>query len=235
MSISISEKKIKSKIKTGERVAVIENIKYPFFESEKHKILCKRMNDFYSSVAEKYSYHARNKLVKKIKNTKGISSDPCRVCMNYTVALCDDGIVSIVLDITFSRGKKFKTRRFSQMWSTKNNDILPLCEVLKTDRESKRKIYSLVVSAAKENAENPAFGYFENYLKALSRNFDIRNCFIVPKGICFFINAGILAPVKYGACNFILTYGSLDGMLFREHDKKNDENTVQNTDIVNNI
>lgn len=235
MSISVIEKKIKSKIRVGERVAVIENIKYPYFESEKHTKLCKKMNEFYSSVAEKYSYHARGKLLKKAKNIKGTSSGPYHVGMNYTIALCDDRILSIVLDVTFSHGKNIRTRRFSQMWSTQNADILPLCEVIKSDRATKKKILSLVTACAKENAENPAFGYFENYLAGMSRSFDTRNCFIVPKGICFFINAGILAPLKYGACNFVMTYGKLKGMLCDEFEKKNVENAIQNADIVNNI
>ena len=191
------------------------------------------MNDFYSSVAEKYSYHARVKLTKKI--AKSSVSAPCHVGMNYTVALCDDRVVSIVLDVTFSRGKKLRTRRFSQMWSVQNGDILPVCEILKTDKETKKKTYSLITACAKENAENPAFGYYENYLIALSRNFDIRNCFAVPKGICFFINAGILAPLKYGVGNFVMTYSKLEGMLCGEFEKKNDENALQKADIVNNI
>ena len=235
MSISVSEKKIKSKIKLGERIAVIENIKYPCFESRKYEKLCKKMNDFYSSVAEKYSHHARNKLPRKMKAFTGTRSCPALVGMSYTLALCDDRIISVVLDITFSRGENVKTRRFSQMWSTQSGDILPVCEVVKTDRETKKKIYSLVANEAKENAENPSFGYFDNYLSGLSRSFDIRNCFAVPKGICFFINAGILSPLKYGCGSFVMTYGKLKGLLGKEFETKNDENTLQNTNIVNNI
>ena len=235
MSISVAEKKIKSKIKLGESVAVTENIKYPCFESQKHMELCKKMNDFYSSVAEKYSFHARSKLPKKIKMSKGAQFCPAHVGMNYTVALCDDNIISIVLDLTFTQGETFRTRRFSQMWSTQSQDVLPVSGLLKNDRETKKKIYSLVVSAAKENAENPAFGYFENYLSQLSRNFDIKSCFAVPKGICFFINAGILAPKKYGASNFVMTYGKLKGLLCGKFEEKYVENTLQNADIVNNI
>ena len=44
MPVTVSEKKIKSKIKQGDRVAVIENIKYPFFEDTENEKLCKKMN-----------------------------------------------------------------------------------------------------------------------------------------------------------------------------------------------
>jgi hypothetical protein len=213
MSLTITEKKIKSKVKLGERVAVVENIKYPQFESAKHGKLCKKMNGFYLSVAEKYSSHARNKLPKKLKLKLLTCRLPVVLSMNYTVALCQDDVVSIVLDLTFSEGKSIKTRRFSQMWSIENKDILPLSDVIKLDRTAKRKVYSIICSAAGENADNPAFGYFPDYLERLSRHFDVHNCFAVPKGLCFYINAGILAPIKYGTSNFILSYDKLSEVL----------------------
>lgn len=217
MSISVTEKKIKSKIKLGERVAVVENIKYPCFESEKHNKLCKKMNDFYLSVAEKYSYHARNKLPRKLKLKLLTCRLPVALSMNYTVALCDDNIVSIVLDLAFCEGKSIKTRRFSQMWSIQQGDILPLSDIIKLDRQSKRKIYSIIASYASENAENPAFGYFPDYLERMSKYFDIHNCFAVPKGLCFYFNAGILSPLKYGAACFIIPNDKLCGVMTGEH------------------
>ena len=47
MSVTVTEKSIKNKVKIGEKIAVVENIKYPYFESERYTILCKRMNEFY--------------------------------------------------------------------------------------------------------------------------------------------------------------------------------------------
>jgi hypothetical protein len=213
MSVTITEKKIKSKIRLGERVAIIENIKYPQFEGDKDSKLCKRMNAFYTFVAEKYSSHARNKLPQRIKLQKCFKKLPFTLSMNYTAVFCREKIISIVLDLAFSEGKKVKTRRFSQMWSIENEDIIPVYDVLAADRGSEKKLYSLVADAAKENFENPAFGYYEDSLTKLRKNFDVRNCFAVPEGICFFVNAGILSPVKYGSANFVLPYDELEGIL----------------------
>ncbi len=235
MSINVSEKKLKSKVKIGEQVAVIENIKYPHFESQKHTKLCKKMNDFYSSVAEKYSGYAHGTLVKKIKLNRVRCKLPMSVSMNYTIALNDEKFLSVVLDLVFSTGKEFKTRRFSQMWSAEKGDILSLSELLNTDRRSRKKIYSLILSSAKENAENPAFGYFGDYLVRLNKNFDVRNCFAVPNGICFFINSGILSPKKYGVNGFVVPYGKLDGIIKGDFLPKTDEKEAQNADIVNNV
>lgn len=235
VSVNISEKKIKSKVKTGERVAVVENIKYPYFESEKHKKLCSKMNEFYSSVAEKYSFHARNKLPKKIKLSRLTCKLPMTVSMNYTIALCSEKAVSVVLDIAFAEGKTFRTRRFSQVWGIEKKDILRIGEIINIDRQSTKKIYSYISAVAKENSENPAFGYFDDYAKRLSRSFERENCFLVPNGLCFFINAGVLSPLKYGANSFVLPFSKLDGIIKGDFLTKNDKTSAQNTDIVNNV
>ena len=211
MPVIVSEKGIKSKIKLGERVAVVENIKYPYFESEKHKKLCGRMNDFYSSVAEKYSFHARNRLPKRIKLARVTCKLPMVLAMNYTVALCNEDVVSVVLDLVFSQGKNMKMRRFSQLWSVKKCDMLAISDVLK--KGSAGKLYSYVLTSAKKNGESGTFGYFDDYPLKLGKSFDIKNCFAVPKGLCFFVNAGILSPVKYGASNFILPFESIKDLI----------------------
>lgn len=235
MSVTVTEKSIKNKVKIGEKIAVVENIKYPYFESEKYKILCKRMNEFYGSVAKKYSGYAEGKLLRRITRKQSDNTPTVAVGMKYTIALCNEKIISVVLDLTFSEGKDFRTRRFTQMWSCKQQDILRLSEVIKTDRTSRKKIFSLVVSAAKRNNRNPAFGYFEDYLVRLSKKFDVSNCFAVPKGMCFFVNAGILSPANHGADSFMLTAQELKDVLMCDFLPKEDENRRDDTDIVNNI
>ena len=235
MSISVTEKKIKSKIRLGERVAIIENIKYPQFEGEKDAALCKRMNAFYTSVAEKYSFHARNKLPKRIKLQKHFRKLPLTLSMSYTVVFCREKIISVVLDLAFTEGRNIKTRRFSQMWSIEKGDIIPLHDVVLQSRGAEKKLYSLILSAARENSENPAFGYYDDCLTKLRKNFDVRSCFAAPEGICFFINAGILSPVRYGSANFILPYDSLDGIVKSDFLPKKSENASQSGNIVNNV
>lgn len=238
MPINVTEKKIKSKIKLHDRVAVIENIRYPYFDCTddgKYKKLCDRMNDFYSSVAETYSVHARNKLPKKIKLNRRKCNLPMTLAMDYTIALCDEKIISVVLDLTYTEGKNVKKRRFSQMWSTRNASMLPVKEIIRTDKSARKTVYSAVSDMAKKNDETGAFGYFGDYLLSLAKSFDIRNCFAVPKGMCFYINAGILSPVKYGAASFVLSSGKLRNILKGDFLPKEDEKEAQNGNIVNNV
>ena len=235
MSFTITEKVIKSKIKWEDKTIIIENIKYPHFESETHKKLCKKMNEFYSSVAERYSHHAKNKLANKIKLNISHYKLPSTIRMNYTAVLFGENIISVVLDLSFIQGAKTKARRFSQMWSIKNGDIFPLSELIKTDRKSRKTIFSYLQKKAEENSKNPAFGYVADYASGLSRKFSMANCFIVPNGVCFFINAGILAPVKYGAGNFVIPFSDIKALLKADFMSENAENIQQTSDIVNNI
>lgn len=235
MSITVSEKKIKNKIMSGDRASVVLNIKYPFFESEKHSVLCKKMNKFYSDVAEKFSHNTSSRILRKIKLKGSSPRLPVSLSMRYTVALCNDKIVSIVLDLSLSDGAVTKTRRFSQMWSTQKKDIVFLRELLRTDRRSRKKIFSYVSSAARDNGKNPAFGYYDGFGKKLIKSFDISNCFAAPNGLCFFINAGILSPEKYGASSFVLPFDELSDVLKGDFLPINDKKEAQNADIVNNV
>lgn len=236
--MKITDKKIKSKIKIGEAFAVVENIKYPEFSCEnheKHEKLCSRMNAFYASVAEKYSNHARTELPKRIRRKKIACKLPMVLAMNYTIGLCDENVIGVVIDLTFSEGKNIKMRRFSQMWSVGKGNILSVGEIMKTDRESRKKIHSLILKIAKENGETGTFGYFGDYLPRLSKRLDIRNFFVVPNGLCFFVNAGVLSPVKYGASNFVLSFDSLADVLKDDFLPKMGKKEAQNGNIVNNV
>ena len=235
MFINISEKKIKSKINLREKVAVVEIIKYPYFESDTDKKLCDKMNSFYSSVAEKYSRFSHGKLIQKIKLKKGRIKLPVTLSMNYMVALCDENVVSIVLDLTFCEDKNVKTRRFSQMWSLKKKDIVSVAEILKNDRKSIKTIYSHILSIAENNADSTAFGYFDDYKKRLAKNFRIDCCFAVPNGLCFFVDAGILSPLKYGVNSFVVPYEALSEVIKWDFSEKSKQKINPNADIVNNV
>lgn len=235
MPITVTEKRIKNKIVTGETVAVVLDIKYPFFESERHGVLCKKMNKFYFDVAEKFSHNTSSRLLRKIKLKGNSQRLPVSLSMRYTVALCNEKIVSVVIDLALSDGTVTKTRRFSQMWSTQKKDIVFLRELLRTDRGSRKKIFSYVSSVARDNGKNPAFGYYDGFAKKLIKSFDISNCFAAPNGLCFFINAGILSPEKYGASSFVLPFDELSDVLKGDFLPINDKKEAQNADIVNNV
>lgn len=235
VSVTITEKVIKSKIKSGDKTIVVENIKYPYFESETHQKLCKKMNEFYSSVAEKYSNHVKNKLAGKIKRITSHAKLPAIVRMNYTAVLCCEKIISVVLDLSFLQGEKIKERRFSQMWSIKRGDVLPLSEILETNNKSRKTILSYMQKKAEENGRNSAFGYFSDYSSRLTKNFSISNGFVAPNGVCFFINAGVLSPVKYGACNFVIPFDEIKSIAKGDFLSKCAEKECQTSDIVNNI
>ena len=235
VSINISGKNIKSKIKLGERVAVVENIKYPYFESDTDKKLIEKMNSFYSSVAEKYSRFSHVKLIRKIKHKTDRIKLPVTLSMNYMTALCDENIVSIVLDLTFCEGKNVKTRRFSQRWSFEKKDIISISEILSSDRKSLKTIYSRILSIAEKNAENSACGDFDDYKRKLERNLRFDCCFAVPNGLCFFVNAGVISPLKYGVNSFVVPYEELSEVIKWDFSEKSEQNTNQNADIVNNV
>ncbi len=236
--ITWSEKVIKSKINVGERVGVVENIKYPFFETSlegKNKKLCAKMNEFYGLAAQKYSGRIRTTLVKSVARKGNLVRLPVNAGMKCAVTFADDNIISVVLDLYVGNGDKMKMKRFSQMWSIQTGNIIPVCEFVRTGKTAKRKILSNILISAKENAKNPSFGYYDNFMEKLKHNLSIANCFVVPAGIAFFVQPGKIRPTKYGATVFVLPKSALDGIINNKIYSKNSENSSYDVNIVNNV
>lgn len=237
MPFTVSEGKIRSKIKIGDRVAVMENIKYPVFESgdgtgEKG---IEKINKFYLDVANKYSAHARIRLPRKIKASPKKHVLPLSVGMNCIVSFSGGNVACIVLDLSLGEGTKLRTRRFTQTWLVNSGQLLPACEIIKTDIKTRKKILSAVVKLAKENFENPAFGYYGNYLKRLVRSFHINNCHPVPGGIAFFVDGGVLRPEKYGPSSFVLPFSAFSDIINPDFAPNLAPKQPQNENIVNNV
>ena len=233
--MNISQKRIKSKVEKDGRVLVVENIKYPVFEDDKNKVLCGRMNKFYRAVAEKYSGYGNKILPRKLIKAKLKLKTPFYIAMNFACSVNENGIISVVLDLTYSEGKNVKMRRFSQMWSVEKQDVLTQREFLTQSMLASKTAKSRVVELAKENAENPAFGYFGDYLLRLNKAFSISNCFALPTGVAFFVQAGTLCKENYGASTFVVPYSRLYGVVNGKFLQNNSENSVIEGDNVNKV
>ena len=214
-NINVTEKKITSKTAIGEKTVVIENIKYPFFESEdkKSKELCNKMNAFYEAVAKKYSAYARNAVVKKIRKSLNTCKIPVCMGMKYQVSFCSKKVISVVLDLSFSEGKKVKMKRFSQMWNCENKCIISVGNLLDLSMKNKKNLLEKVVEKAVKESENVKKEYFNDTSAKVRKNFCFNNSFAAPLGMVFFFDAGILRAEKYGACCFVVPYNEIKDML----------------------
>ena len=233
--MNILQKRIKSKVEKDGRVLVVENIKYPVFEDGENKKLCDVMNKFYRGVAEKYSGYGNRILPRKLIKAKIKCKTPFYIAMNYVCSVNENGIISVVLDLTYSEGKNVKMRRFSQMWSIEKQDMLTHREFLKQSLVAVKTAKSNVLELAKENAENPAFGYFGDYLLRLNKAFSLNNCFALANGVAFFVQAGTLCNEKYGASTFVVPYSKLSQVVNSKFLAKNGEKDVVGVNNVNKL
>lgn len=214
-NINVTEKKITSKTAIGEKTVVVENIRYPFFESDdkKSKDLCNKMNAFYEAVAKKYSAYARNAVIKKIKKCLNTCEIPVCMGMKYQVCFFSQSVISVVLDLSFSEGKRVKMRRFSQMWNCKNRSIISVGNLLDLSMKNKKNLLEKVLEKALKESENIKKEYFNDLSAKVRKNFCFNNSFAAPMGMVFFFDAGILREEKYGACCFVVPYNEIKDML----------------------
>ena len=211
---NITEKYISSKIDIKGKSAVTESIKYPSFESteEKFSSLCTKLSRFYSVIAAKYSSYARHGLVKKISRNPQLFSTPVNLSMNYTVTNISEKVLSVVIDLCFSRDGKIRMRRFSQVWDTDTAKLLRAGSLFKLTMENKKTISDYIKKEAETYLEKHN-DCFDNALSKVQKHFCFNNCFITPNGISFYFDAGLLRAEKYGPVCFIVPFSGLSGIL----------------------
>lgn len=237
MKINAKCNTIKEKLNVGKSAEVLINIKYPSFkaEGEDKSRLCDKMNSFYEDIAKKYFRNAKERIPNRLAKISANESVNASALMKYTVSVCDEKIICVVVDFYFYFGEKLKTRRFSQTWNTESGCILPTGKIFKTNKDGRKKIYSFVLTLAHKNHSDSSFGYYDDYEKRLRKAFDTESFFISPRGICFFVNAGIISPAKHGACCFVLPYESVKDIISKDFLPKENEKTFEDSDIVNNV
>lgn len=217
-SITVAEKTISLKIPSEERIAVVQDIKYPVFSSENKEknALCKKMNKFYFDVAHKYSSFGQKKPVKASAKVQNENITPAVMTMKCTVSFCGECIVSVVQDLSFSKGKSIKMRRFSQMWSVKENCLLSVSDVLNLSMENKKRLWEIVVKNLSAEAGKKKNRYFPDFEIRAKKHFCFNNSFAAPAGMVFFFDAGVLRDEKYGASGFVVPYRLLKNVLRKE-------------------
>lgn len=211
---TITAKTISSKIDVKGLRALTENIRYPFFEceDESKKDVCTEINRFYSYVAGKYSNYARHGLTKKIAKRPSRFTLPVNLTMNYMSINFSDNITSVVIDLCFSENGKIRMRRFSQIWDTNSAKILRAGSLFNLTIENKKTISQYIRSEAEKFSQTTTDS-FDSITERVKKYFCFNNCFLVPNGVSFFFDAGILRPEKYGPCCFVMPFSQLDGIL----------------------
>ena len=185
------------------------NIKYPVFEagtdSKNEQGFVSKINRFYADSAEKYMSYLNGKYVKKIASMyERNGSVRTAFVMNCTVTYCSSDYISVFADISSFDGKNTKTHRFSQLWSAQKSAILPPSKVFSTDTRTKRYIKQTIMEIAEKNLGKRDFSYFDNYKSIIEKRLDPANFYIVPNGIAFFYDKGMLSASSQ-VCVFVMS------------------------------
>ncbi len=201
--------------------AVSQNIKYPEFfckagyEHDQNILrLVSKLNKFYKSASQRLESYSSNVFARKAYASmkKTDSKKPCGVFMNCHVAFCSGDFVSIITDISGFDGRNTKCQRISHTWSIEKNSIVPKNALIDISPSSKKYIKQYISDCVKRNQSNPFFNYYGDAVKLFQKHFRLDNLYLVPNGIAFYIDSGILCDVKYGPCVFVLPFDKADGI-----------------------
>ncbi len=192
-----------------------ENLRYPVFtpkESRFERVLL-RMNAFYKSAAERYSSFCHKTLSRKAYSKKGRTGRLSEAVMNYSVSYCDENYICVIVDVSGNDGENAFGTRFAHTWSVEKVCVLPASHFVKTDRSSVSYLRELVMESVRRNSRNPAFGYYGDCEKRMHRAFSVNNFCILPRGLAFFTDPGVLSDVRYGPSVFVVPKDKADGVV----------------------
>ncbi len=217
--LSAKTRIINSGINDKKTQDVTQNIRYPefsvkenFADDKNAAELVKIMNKFYADAANRLSKYASSRMMKKALKLPESQrmQKTCGVCMNYNVSFSDEKYVSVVIDVSSFDGKTSSAKRVSHVWSIEKHAVLPAKYFVNASGKNVKKIKSEVENTVVRNMKNPFFGYYGDAVKSAVKNFSFENFYLVPKGGAFFIDAGILADVKYGPAVFVVELDKKD-------------------------
>ena len=199
-------KTISKEISLGGYTVLKEALRYPGFDTENEKFgkVCARMNAFYKSGAEKYDRFAQKTLSKKAFSQFRKTGRIMTTSMNYNISFCDEDYICVITDISGCDGQGAFGTRIAHTWSVESACILPVSHFIKTDRKSISHIKNTVIETVRKNSSNPAFGYYGDCEKRARQAFSISNYCLLPKGLAFFIDPGVLSDAKYGPSVFVI-------------------------------
>ncbi len=220
--ISVKTHSLSTDVLYKAKKVVSENIKYPEFSTaceyvrdEKVQNLVNKMNKFYGSAAKRLDDYTKGAYSKKayVHMQKTGAKKPHGVCMNYQISYCGDNYVSVVSDISGFDGHVTRSERMAHTWSFEKCGIVSKNELLCINSASKKYIKECICQMVQKNLTNPFFGYFSDAQKLCSKHLSLNDFYLVPKGVAFFVNPGILCDVKYGASVFVVPYESAKEIL----------------------
>lgn len=193
------------------------NLRYPVFEplslEPKERVFTSKVNRFYSDSAEKYvrtlGKNYAKRAAKIYTSNGGIKAS---FVMNCAVAYSDEDYISVFADISVYNGKSTSTNRFSQLWSREKSSILPASMVFDTSSKSKKYIKETICGIAEKNLKLKGFSYFDNYKSIINKSFDFSKFYIVPNGVAFYFDKGVLSASAPDVCVFVVPFEKIDGM-----------------------
>lgn len=166
-------------------------LEYPVFEpldaSKHEKKLTDTLNRFYQTTAARALAHAE-----KYSRHASPPSAPFDYICRYVVSFAGDDYISVYADGRVTHEKGTHTFRHPHLWSVEKGTLLPPGQVLNTDKQARKKLYSRLLKEIEKNIRRKIFTYFDNYPARLQKHLDLSSFYFLPGGGAFCFKSGSL-------------------------------------------
>ncbi len=207
-------KQLRETMKHDGKTVLEINIKYPCFSSIDDgeclsEATLKSINSFYETLANNFYTYASTKRFDAAK--AALSADNVNHINPYgeainTIVLQTGQYISVICDITRYDGVFARHLRISQVWDTKNGEILPLRAFISGKASLPVIKKKLAGQLEKELTGEPDHDYYATCRKAIYRHFNKDSFFLTDRGLVIYYQSGILCPQNEGTVCFTLPW-----------------------------
>lgn len=217
---SVYSYKIETKrksIKSGDKVMMSLNMKYPVFEKQENEFgktgFVSKINKFYEDSVKRHIEYLEKKGIKRVqKDFKASGGKRTAFVMVSNVSYSDGNYISIFTDVSYYDGSNTRTKRISHLWDADRGVLLPPKEVFNINIKTKRYLKQIICDITEKNMRAKTFSYFDNYKSLIDKHFNFSDYYIVPKGIAFYFNPEKISSSKEASV-FVIPFEKIDGVM----------------------
>lgn len=166
-------------------------LEYPVFEaldtSPRERSFTAALNRFYKTTAMRAFAHAET-----LSRSAHATDRPHSYTCGYVVSFAGDDYISVYADGRVTHEKGTHTFRYPHLWSVEKGTLLPPGQVLHTDKQARKKLYSRLLKEIEKNIRRKTFTYFDNYPARLQKHLDLSSFYFLPGGGAFCFKSGSL-------------------------------------------
>lgn len=187
----------------GETVLLTVRARWPRLEEDSPGL--KRVNRYYDALADRWKRRWEGPLLEQARAADGPETPPWEASLDFTVALFQDGLLSLYVDAVEHTGERRPRRvRQGDVWQVNAGVPVTLRELLPPHRWWKGPVITEIRRQIGSRVNTGEAVFYEDWLRLASQKFSPGRFYLTREGPAVFYPIESIAPAMEGFPTFSL-------------------------------